>query len=252
MDLHYYSGGARPGGDEPQAPSSHFRGTARTLGGDDAPSRVIEDPSANAPRAPERVERVLHFWSNGFSVDDGPLYDSSEPQNAQILEMIRRGRAPLALMNLQENQEVDVRLEPHDTPYVQPKKKYKPFGGAGQRLGSPTPGVGSSSVHAQTAQPAAPTTPAPSSATQHQVDESLPTVSLQIRLGDGTRLISRFNTSNTIGDVYSFVNASSPSSQARSWVLMTTFPSKELSDKGAKLEDTAELKKGGVVIQKWT
>lgn len=250
------SGGARPGGNDPEPVSNNFRGTARTLGGDDAPSRVIEDSTTNQPRPRERVERHLHFWNNGFSVDDGPLHDSSDPENARILNMIRRGQAPLSLMNVTENQEVDVRLEQHDGPYVASKKKYKPFGGSGQRLGSPTPGVSgpssSLSEAGQSSAPAASTPTQPAEPARPSVDSSQPTVSLQIRLGDGTRLVSRFNLSHTISDVYDFVNASNPASQARAWVLMTTFPSKELGDKGAKLEDTPELKKGGVVIQKWT
>lgn len=207
------------------------------------------------PKPPERVSRVLHFWSNGFSVDDGPLHDSSDPENAQVLEMIRRGRAPLAIMNVQGNQEVDVRLEPHDGPYVQPKKKYRAFEGSGQRLGSPTPGIASSSGSQPASSVPVVSTPSVSSSTPAalaQADPSLPSVSLQIRLGDGTRLVSRFNTSDSLGNVYDFVRASNPESQARDWVLMTTFPSKELTDKNVKLEDTPELKKGGVVVQKWT
>lgn len=243
----------RPGGDEPRGPTSRFTGAARTLGGEDAPSRVIEDPTANVPRRAPPVERHLHFWSDGFSVDDGPLYRTDDPRNAAILEMIKEGRAPLEVMNVQRDQEVDVKLERHDGNYVQPKKKYKSFSGGGQRLGSPTPGVG----------PTTSSQPAPASTSGKQasstnsasatvdVDESQPTISLQIRLGDGTRISSRFNTTHTVGDVYSFVNASSPNSAQRNWVLMTTFPSKELSDKAVALGDLPELKRGGVVIQKW-
>ena len=251
----------RPGGDEAPPPQrSRFSGTAHTLGGDDAESQVVEDPSAGAqnaqPQRPERVERRLHFWQDGFSVDDGPLYRSDDPQNAQILRLIRTGRAPLAIMNVRQDQEVDVKLEEHEGKYVQPKKKYKPFGGQGQRLGSPVPGVGEAP-----APPAA--APAPASGggsatgseatpAKVEVDEAQPTVSLQIRLGDGTRLVSRFNTSHTLGDVYSFVNAANPSSAERNWVLMTTFPSKPLEDRTAVLGDMPELKKGGTVVQKWT
>ena len=72
---------------------------------------------------------------------------------------------------------------------------------------------------------------------------------IQIRLGDGTQLRSRFNTTSTVGDLYGFVTASSPGQ--RGFVLMTTFPSKELADKDAPLSET-ELRKGGVVVQKWT
>lgn len=235
-----------PPSDDSQPRRSHFTGTARTLGGDDAPSQVIEPANVpTAPQLPQRVHRTLHFWADGFSVDDGDLYRSDDPQNAEILDGIRQGRAPLSIMNVQKGQEVDVEIKQHDEKYVKPKPKYQPFSGQGFRLGSPTPGASS----------AAPTAPAPSQTSTEpakpNVDESQPVVTLQIRLGDGTRLTSRFNTTHTIGDVYQFVAAASPISQSRPWALMTTFPSKELTDKSVVLGDLAEFKRGGVVVQKW-
>ena len=140
-------------------------------------------------------------------------------------------------------------VKQHQENYVKPKSKYKPFSGVGQRLGSPTPGPG---THA----PAPPATAASmltsTASEKPSIDESQPMITLQIRLGDGTRLSTRFNTTQTIGDVYSFIAAASPSSQARSWVLMTTFPSTELRDKEAILGELKEYKRGGVVVQKWT
>lgn len=147
-----------------------------------------------------------------------------------------------------------MKLEQHSEKYIPPKKKYMPFGGGGQRLGSPTPGVSSRTADPTPA--AAPaTTLAAADTTQAaavDVNESQPILSLQIRLGDGTRLPARFNTTHTIGDVYSFVTASNPQSRTRSWVLMTTFPSKELSDKSQVLGDLSDFKRGGVVVQKWS
>ena len=246
------SDAARPSGDEPRAPSSRFTGTARTLGGDDAPSRIIDDPSVSAPRRPALVERRLHFWQDGFSVDDGPLYRTDDPANAEILAMIRQGRAPLHIMNVEHTQEVDVKLEQHEEKYVQPKKQYKPFSGGGQRLGSPTTG---DSLNSTTAAPVAITdttfTQTEPAAPVVDVIDSRPTVSLQIRLGDGRRIVSRFNTTHTVGDVYRFINSSFPSSRERPWVLMTTFPSKELQNKAQALGDLSELKRGGTVVQKW-
>ena len=99
--------------------------------------------------------------------------------------------------------------------------------------------------------PAAAPSQASSEPAKPQVDESQPAVTLQIRLGDGTRLTSRFNTTHTIDDVYQFVAAASPISQTRPWALMTTFPSNELTDKAVALGDLAEFKRGGVVVQKW-
>ena len=175
--------------------------------------------------------------------------------NAAILAQIKTGRAPLAILNVQAGQEVDVKLEEHPEKYVQPKKKYIPFSSEGQRLGSPTPGVPSRTAGPAPA-PGPAAAPAVAATTQAaaavDVNESQPTLSLQIRLGDGTRLPARFNTTHTIGDVYSFVTASNQQSRTRSWVLMTTFPSKELSDKSQVLGDLSEFKRGGVVVQKWS
>jgi UBX domain-containing protein 1 len=190
------------------------------------------------------------LWSDGFSVDDGPLFRYDDPANAATLNMINQGHAPLDLLNVQPNQEVDLELDNQkDNKYVQPKKKYVPFGGSGQRLGSPTPGVESSS----SSQPATstPILSASSAAPSVTVNETEPTVRLQIRLGDGTRLTSNFNTSHTIQDVYSFVSAASPASQQRPYVLMTTFPSKDLDDQSLVLGDMPEFKRGGVIMQKW-
>lgn len=147
-----------------------------------------------------------------------------------------------------------MKLEQHSEKYVQPNEKYKPFSGGGQRLGSPTPGVTRGTAE-PTVAPAPAAAPAVAATTQSgavDLNESQPTISLQIRLGDGTRLPARFNTTHTIGDVYSFVTASNSQSRTRSWVLMTTFPSKELSDKSQVLGDLSEFKRGGVVVQKWS
>ncbi|KAI9760518.1 MAG: cytosolic Fe-S cluster assembly factor cfd1 [Chaenotheca gracillima] len=242
----------RPGGEPAESAPTHFRGTAQTLGGDEAPSRTIADPHSSAPRPTPPVTRILHFWRNGFSVEDGQLFRFDDPANGPVLNLIRSGRAPLDLMGVQPDQPVDVTVQQHEEDYVQPKKKYKPFSGGGQRLGSPTAGTLNIPVQTSSSAPAPSASPAASAPTSTvDVDESQPTLSLQIRLGDGSRLVSRFNTTHTIGDVYSYVNASSPASTDRPWVLMTTFPSKEMVDKELVLGDIAEFKRGGVVVQKW-
>ncbi len=37
------------------------------------------------------VERNLTFWRNGFSIDDGPLFEYSDPKNQKYLEAINDG-----------------------------------------------------------------------------------------------------------------------------------------------------------------
>jgi UBX domain-containing protein 1 len=245
----------RPGGDEPDVTPTAFSGRGVTLGGDDTPSRVLEDPRTNVSAPAPRVRRVLHLWQDGFSVDDGALYRYDDPANADTLRMINSGRAPLDLLNVEHGQEVDLELDPQkEKKYVQPKKQYKPFSGSGQRLGSPTPGAtaGASSSTAAASTVAASSSTAGEPATPDvDVDASQPTIILQIRLGDGTRLQSRFNTTHTISDVYGFVDRARPESAERAYALMTTFPSKELDDKAVVLGDIPEFKRGGVVVQKW-
>jgi len=268
----------RPGGEDEEdddassARPSNFRGTARTLGSDDVASTTIPDPSAPQPAAaagPQagarrpRERRVLHIWSDGFSVDSGDLYRFDDPANAATLDMINSGRAPLGLLGVQHGQEVDLEVQPHTgEPYVRPKAIYRPFGGSGQRLGSPTPGPGgvgaaTSTTPAAAAAPASTAQSTTSSSTSGatpqtvQIDESAPTLTLQIRLADGTQMRSRFNTTHTVGDVYAFVEAARPAG-GRAYALMTTFPSKELGDRGLVLGESKELGRGGVVVQKWT
>jgi len=158
-------------------------------------------------------------------------------------------------MNVRPDQPVDVQLIKHDEDYKPQPKKYKPFSGSGQRLGSPTPGPsGARATTTTTNYPAsAPAQPAASApAAAPEINSAQPTVSLRIQLGDGTRLPARFNTTHTIGDVYGFIQQAHPESASRPWVLATTFPNKEHTDKSLQLGDVAEFKRGGIAVQKWT
>lgn len=244
---------ARRGGknveqEEPKK-KSFFSGNARTLGGDDEPSREIRgDPQQQEA---ERVKRILHFWSDGFSIDDGELYRFDDESNAQTLQLIRSGRAPLHIMNVSPGQEVDVQVVPHEEAYVKPRQTYKPFAGQGNRLGSPTPGIATSSTMPGSFTTEAPATSSSAAAQPPtaQVDDSKPSVTLRISLGTGTRLTSRFNTDQTIGDVYDFVRRAEAG--GRNFVLQTTFPTTELTDQSKVLGDMAEFKRGGAVVQKY-
>jgi len=239
-----------PPATEDKPRKSNFTGPAQTLGGEDAPSRQVVPPTSAGPTRNERVNRTLHFWEDGFSVDDGDLFRSDDPRNADILNGIRQGRAPLSIMNVLPGQEVDVEIQQHQEKWVKPKKKFQPFGGQGNRLGSPTPGAPAMPGSFETAavEPAAPSDvskdPAPS------IDESQPTVTLRVSLGSGTRLTARFNTTSTMEEVYDFVRRAEPSQRA--FVLQTTFPNKEMTDMDQVLGDIPEFKRGGAVVQKFT
>jgi UBX domain-containing protein 1 len=243
---------ARPGGGEPSssAPPSRFRGSGMTLGGDDTPSQVVPDPTPRAADPGPTQIRILHLWEDGFSIEDGPLRRFDDPQNAADLQMIRQGRAPLHLMGVRPDQPVDVQLIKHEDRYKAPPKVYKPFSGSGQRLGSPTPGPSTTTAAAPVA--AAPAAASAPTIPQPEIDSSQPTLSLRIQLANGTRLPARFNATHTIGDVYGFISRALPSSNERPWVLATTFPNKDHTDKSLALGDVPEFKRGGTAVQKWT
>ncbi|RPA84688.1 SEP-domain-containing protein [Ascobolus immersus RN42] len=244
--------------DEDSAPqqqqSSRFTGSGRTLGSEDAPSAPVAptQPRRQAPQE-EVVQRELIFWKDGFSVGDGPLLRYDDPANKEVLALIESGRAPAALLNVAYGQKAEVSLTKRmDENYQPPKKQWKAFEGRGNRLGSPTPGVASSSTQPPAAAAPAPVaaTAAPTPVAQVEVDSAAPTTTLQIRLGDGTRLRSRFNHSHTVGDLYQFVNAASRESTQREYVLQTAFPDiKDLTDKSKTLKDEGLLQ--STVIQRW-
>ena len=216
---------------------------------------MIPDPRGSAiptaePQGPTQ-ERVLHIWNDGFSIDDGELLRFDDPQNQEALQMIRQGRAPLHLMNVRYDERVEVKLQQHQENYRVLPRVYRPFGGEGRRLGSPVPGDGSvaaaPSIATQLAAPATTTAPNPG------LNESQPTLMLRIQLPDGQRLPARFNTTQTVGDVYDFVTRSSSSmASGRSWVVSTTFPNKDHTDKSLVLGEMPEFKRGGTAVVKWT
>ncbi|KAI0858302.1 hypothetical protein F4860DRAFT_320622 [Xylaria cubensis] len=247
----------RPEASSPAGPSSSssFRGSGQTLGGEGAESRVIPDPLGPTSRArPQNAEpqtRVLHLWQDGFSIEDGELCRFDDPRHADDLRMIQQGRAPIHLMNVRYDEPVDVKLERHNENYRPLPKKYKPFSGEGKRLGSPVPGE---AAVASTSQPTATTSTraaaSSSTALSSSVDDSQPTVTIRIQMLDGTRLPARFNTSQTVNDIYDFISRASPELRSSGWVLATTFPNKDHTDKSLVIGEMNEFKKGGTAVVK--
>ncbi|KAL7267241.1 protein phosphatase regulator [Rhizina undulata] len=239
--------------EESGSPRSRFTGAGHTLGSEDTPSVTVPDPTPARPTAVQPVTRSLTFWRDGFSVEDGPLMRYDDPANQEILRSIQSGRAPLSIMNVEYGQPADVTVYRRmDEDYVPPKKKRAPFRGQGMRLGSPTPGGSQSAVSApmELARTPPPTgAPSQPTAPVVNVDTLAPATTIQIRLGDGTRLISRFNHTHTVGDVYGFVNAASPEGARREYVLQTTFPNKELKDRQQSIKEAGLI--NAVVVQKW-
>lgn len=282
MGSSLYSNATRPDAESPgpsRASPTSFRGSGQTLGGEGTESRVIPDPDAppasssssrgggrNRPQNSSNTnnneqvqERTLHLWQDGFSIDDGELRRFDDPANADALRMIQQGRAPVHLMNVRFDEPLDVKLQQHAENWRPLPKVYKPFGGEGRRLGSPVPGDSSASTTTTTTTTlptvitstlSTSSTPSGGAAAPPTVDESQPTVSIRIQMPDGARLPARFNTTQTVGDIYEFVARASPELRSGGWVVATTFPNKDHTDKSLVLGELAEFKKGGTAVVK--
>lgn len=73
--------GAMQGPVEPSQSSSSrsFTGTGRLLSGETVHA---------APQQPENIVHNIYFWTNGFTVNDGPLRRFDDPQNASFLQVM--------------------------------------------------------------------------------------------------------------------------------------------------------------------
>jgi UBX domain-containing protein 1 len=189
------------------------------LGSDEVDSTFIPDPNV-PPLSPDAEEttviRHLTFWRDGFSVEDGELMRYDDPANDQILADINEGyvppptpnqlvnhrirRAPPQILNVLTGQSVELRvakrLSENYTPAA--KRPAAAFSGTGNRLGSPAvapeaSGVPMAAMPGSFPDPASARTSASGGAerprmnTIFEVDQTLPTTSVQIRLADGTR-----------------------------------------------------------------
>jgi hypothetical protein len=71
--------GAKKGSFEARRKSKSFAGTGRLLTGESA------EPVA--PQSPESIVHNIYFWTNGFTVNDGPLRSFDDPANASFLKV---------------------------------------------------------------------------------------------------------------------------------------------------------------------
>lgn len=198
----------------------------------------------------ESVIRHLTLWRDGFSVEDGPLLRYDDPQHAATFQAIQNGTAPEHILNVRFGQQVELRVAKRtNEDYVPPPKKpAKPFSGSGQTLGSSST---SSAVPSKAASPAPAAAAAPAAdSAPFEVDSSKPVTTIQIRLGDGSRVRAQFNQeTHTVADIRRYVNAGHPGMASRPYVLLTAFPTKELTDESITIKE-ADLM-GSVVTQKF-
>ncbi|CAL0334586.1 unnamed protein product [Lupinus luteus] len=216
--------------------STSFTGTGRLLSGETVQS---------APQQPEAVVHNIVFWSNGFTINDGPLRSLDDPENASFLESIKKSECPKELEPADRRSSVNVNLIRRNEKYPEPARQQPvSFQGVGRTLGSSSTSVAPEPIAVST-----PLNGAPTPSAGLVVDQSLPSTSIQIRLADGTRLISHFNLNHTVSDIRGFVDASRPGAQRNYQLQMMSFPPKVLTDHTQTIEQAGLA--NSVVIQKF-
>lgn len=73
------------------------------------------------------------------------------------------------------------------------------------------------------------------------VDSNQPTTMLQIRLADGSRLTGRFNHTHTVNDIRSYITAARPIYVSQEFMILGSFPPKELTEGDKNLKDAGLL-----------
>ncbi|KAK4758683.1 hypothetical protein SAY87_019984 [Trapa incisa] len=216
----------------PSSSSGSFTGTGRLLSGEVVPS---------SPQLPENIIHNIVFWSNGFTVNDGPLRRLDDPENVPFLESIRKSECPRELEPADRRSSVHVNLIRKGEKYSEPELHHASFQGVGRTLGSSSSATPEPSGAALTS--------APSPLMGLKVDESQPMTSIQLRLADGTRLVARFNYHHTINDIRGFINSSIPGAARTYQLQMMGFPPKVLTDLNQTIEQAGLA--NSVVIQKF-
>ncbi|KAF9688270.1 hypothetical protein SADUNF_Sadunf02G0180200 [Salix dunnii] len=224
--------------DHHQASSSSrsFPGTGRLLSGDTMVS--------SAPQPPAAVNHAVTLWRNGFTVDNGPLRRFDDPANASFLESIKRSECPKELEPLDRRTQVHLDLMRREENYSEPEKPLVSFHGVGRTLGSSS----DTTVPAGSEPTVASLKAAPLPTPGLELDSSSPATSIQLRLADGTRMVSRFNLNHTIRDIRAFIEASRPGGASNYQLQTMGFPPKQLTDPDQTIEEAGIA--SSVVIQK--
>ncbi|PIO26384.1 hypothetical protein AB205_0049250, partial [Aquarana catesbeiana] len=238
-----FAGGGYRLGAAPEEESAYVFGARRQNQGQDKESKQAKSLPVH-----EHWLTLSCNNSGGYQVNTDEM-QGQEIRHADILvynaePAVLRGREiPAELRRLAQGGQVNLDMEDHrDEDFVKPKTAFKAFAGEGQKLGSTAPNILSMASSSQQAENEA---RASSSIT---LNESEPITNIQIRLADGGRLVQKFNHNHRIRDIRLFIASARPAMAATSFVLMTTFPNKELTDEDQTLKEANLL--NAVIVQR--
>lgn len=216
-----------------------FAGTGYKLGQTSEDTVVVNSSTAasGGQKKHDECDTVtVKVYRQGFTVDDGDLRPYEDPRNREFFESITRNEIPAELRK-QGKSMVHVNVENHlEEEFVKRAPKFKAFTGSGHTLGSPTPTTMEEVSTTSTASTAATGSGNSNAeneakaATELNTNQNDPTTMISVRLADGSRLSARFNLSHTVQDIRQYITTARPEYTGRNFMLLTTFPNKELSN----------------------
>ncbi|KAI3385126.1 hypothetical protein SNEBB_002584 [Seison nebaliae] len=233
---HYYAGGSDRSGQEivgPERPDTSmlFRILQQNALNQDIRSEDLTD---------SRVKRVLKIWSNGFSIDDGPLRLLDDDNNRQFLGRILKGEMPPELSGGNQDA-INLAIENNMTEeYTAPAMK--PFSGSGRVLGNIAPEfVGSPSYPTELIQEQQKAKEmAEKKNFELSIDENEPTCFVQIRTMDQNKYRVKVNPfKHRITDLRQYVCSENPDYNLKPFLFVVPFPTpkRELHEENSTIDE---------------
>ena len=243
----FYVGGGERSGQEVLGPPREREGRGANAMAE-ALMRAVGEQPADAPLDGEEGEAVpvaLHLWSNGFSVEDGPLRDYMTPDGQAFMRTVMRGQVPPELIQTY-GRNVDLGLDKKTGEEYKPPPM-KAFSGQGNRLGSFLPGMATqpgeatSSSQPPAPAPQSPAKPAGPIEVKGKLVEGEPTTTLQLRMPDNSRLRIILNPSHSLSHARDAVIDARPDLALQLFSFHGGFPIKKLEDEKATLKEAGLL-----------
>lgn len=222
-----------------------FDGPSRTLGGSDiyGGAAALGQMQGSGAVEGQQDVKVEFYENNVFTVDDGEPRRMDDPDNEPFLSAIMNGRLPPELDPGNPRIVMNVNLVRRNEPYdFSARPKFRAFAGTGRKLNTSSERKDEEKELINN-----PPVVSPRGVAWEGADSNKPTTNIQLRLGDGSRLVAQFNLDHTVGDIRRFLQAVR-SDMSTNYILSTAFPKKELDDDSVTIEDAGL--RSSVVIQK--
>ena len=196
-------------------------------------NNIVNKASKESKPEKGEVNITITLWANGFSVNDGPFRNYTDPQNQAFMAQINQGRVPQELASLTKGKPAAVALQDKrgETYVPPPPPPYTAFSGTGQAVsnrGSQPAGT----VNLNLPDP--------------EVNLNFPTTTVQLRFHNGQRKAITLNLASPIQILFDYVMYAAPVNGP--FQLVSGFPPKPLENIWESIEDSGIA--GSAVIQK--